>query len=369
MSMKVPFVDLIAGIKPHRDEYMAALAEIVDSAYFAGGPAVDAFERAFAEYCGVEHAVAVSSGTDALILALRALGVGPGDEVITAPNSFFATAEAISLVGATPVFADVDDETLTLDADQVAGAITDKTKVIAPVHLFGQIANVEPLEALARDRGLLLLEDSAQAHGASRNGRRAGAIGHAAGFSFYPAKNLGAFGEGGAITTGSAEVAALARALRDHGQEGKHNHVHIGYNARLPSLLCAALSVRLRHLDAYTDGRRRAAARYRELLADVPGVRVVSVDPAGEPVYHLFVVRVANRDAVANALGEVGVATAVHYPTPIHLQPAYRHLELGPGSFPIAERAAGEILSLPMYPELTDAQIEHVVGSLRAAVG
>ncbi|HUH00389.1 MAG TPA: DegT/DnrJ/EryC1/StrS family aminotransferase [Kofleriaceae bacterium] len=367
--MKVPFVDLVAGIQPHRDEYLAALTEIVDSAYFAGGPAVETFERAFAEYCGADHAVAVSTGTDALILALRALGVGPGDEVITAPNSFFATAEAISLVGATPVFADVDDETLTLDPDQVAEKITDKTRAIAPVHLFGQVADIEPLEALALDRGLLLIEDSAQAHGATRNGRRAGSIGHAAGFSFYPAKNLGAFGEGGAITTGSAEVAALARALRDHGQEGKHNHVHIGYNARLPSILCACLSVRLRHLDAYTDGRRRAAARYHELLADLPEVRVVSVDPAGDPVYHLFVVRVTDRDRVARVLGQHGVATAVHYPRPIHLQPAYEHLGLGPGSYPVAERAAGEILSLPMYPELTDEAIEHVVGSLRTAVG
>jgi dTDP-4-amino-4,6-dideoxygalactose transaminase len=300
---------------------------------------------------------------------LRALGVGPGDEVITAPNSFFATAEAISLVGATPVFADVDDVTLTLDPVKVAAAITDKTRAIAPVHLFGQIADVEPLETLARDHGLKLLEDAAQAHGATRNGRRAGSIGDAAGFSFYPAKNLGAFGEGGAITTGSAEVAALARALRDHGQEGKHNHVHIGYNARLPSLLCACLSVRLRHLDAYTDGRRRAAARYRDLLADVPGVRIVGADPAGDPVYHLFVVRVSERDRVATALGDVGVATAVHYPTPIHLQPAYRHLGLARGSFPIAERSADEILSLPMYPELTDEAIDHVVASLRAAVG
>ncbi len=369
MTMKVPFVDLAAGIRPHRDDYLAAIAEVVDSAWFAGGPAVARFEKAFAEHAGAAHCVAVSTGTDALILALRALGVGPGDEVITAPNSFFATAEAISLVGATPVFADVRDDTLTIDPDAVAAAITDKTRAVAPVHLFGQIAEMEPLEALCRDRGLLLLEDSAQAHGARRNGRRAGSIGDAAGFSFYPAKNLGAFGEGGAITTSSAEVADKARALRDHGQVGKHNHQYIGYNARLPTLLAACLELRLRYLDDYNTGRRRAAARYRDQLASAGGVRLVHEDPAGEAVYHLMVVRVAERDRVAAALGEAGVATGVHYPVPIHLQPAYAHLGLGAGSFPVAERAAGEILSLPIYPEITDEQVDYVADVLRRAVG
>lgn len=366
--MKVPFVDLKPGVQAHRDEYLAALTEVVDSAYFAGGPAVSSFEEAFAAYCGVPHAVAVSTGTDALVLALRALGVGPGDEVVTAPNSFFATAEAIALVGAVPVFADVTGDTLLLDPDAARAAITPRTKAIAPVHLYGQLADMEAFEALCAERGLALLEDAAQAHGATRGGRHAGSVGGAAGFSFYPAKNLGAFGEGGAITTSSAEVATLARQLRDHGQAAKHDHQHVGYNARLPSLLCAALSVSLRYLDEANAGRRRAAARYRELLAGVDGVRIVDADPAGEHVYHLFVVRVAERDRVAAALAEEGVATAIHYPTPIHLQPAFAHLGHERGSFPVAEAAAGEILSLPMYPQLTGEQIEHVVDALRRSL-
>lgn len=369
MTMKVPFVDLKAGIQPHRDEYLAQITDVVDSAWFAGGPKVAQFEKAFAEYCGAEHAVSVCTGTDALILALRALGVGPGDEVITAPNSFFATAEAISLVGATPVFADVRDDTLTIDTAAVEAAVTEKTKCVVPVHLFGQVADMEPLEALCKQRGLLLLEDSAQAQGASRGGRRAGSIGHAAGFSFYPAKNLGAFGEGGAITTSSAEIADTLRALRDHGQVGKHNHVHIGYNARLASIQAACLSVRLAHLDEYNAGRRRAATRYGAAFAEMAGVRTVHEDPAGEAVYHLYVIRVANRDAAAASLNEAGVATGIHYPVPIHLQPAYASLGLGVGSFPVAERAANEMISLPMYPELPDEAVDYVIDCVRKALG
>ena len=364
--MKVPFVDLPAGIRPHRDEYLARITEVLDSAYFAGGPNVSGFESEFASYCGTEHAVAVANGTDALILMMRAAGIGPGDEIITAPNSFFATAEAISLVGATPVFADVHDDTLLLDADRVAERITERTKAIVPVHLFGQVAAMEPLRALAEERGLLLLEDSAQAHGATRAGQRAGSLALAASFSFYPAKNLGAFGEGGAITTNSAELADKARALRDHGQVGKHNHQYIGYNARLPAMLCACLRVRLSHLDEYNAGRRRAAARYDQALAGVDGVRRVTVDDAGEPVYHLYVVRVNERDRVRSALGDAGVASGIHYPIPIHLQPAYEHLGHNPGDFPVAERAAGEMISLPMYPELTDEAIAYVVEQLVA---
>lgn len=366
--MKVPFVDLKPGVAAHRDEYLAAITEVVDSAYFAGGPAVERFERAFADFCGVEHAIAVSTGTDALVLALRAVGVGPGDEVVTAPNSFFATAEAISLVGATPVFADVDDDTLLLDPEAARAAITERTRAVVPVHLYGQMADMDAFSALAAERGVALLEDSAQAHGASRGGRRAGSVGAAAGFSFYPAKNLGAFGEGGAVTTSSAEVAQMVRELRDHGQSQKHTHRHVGYNARLPSILCAALEVSLRYLDEANAARQRAAARYRERLAGVDGVRLVGEVTGGEHVYHLFVVRVAERDRVAAALAEEGIATAIHYPTPIHRQPAYAHLGRGAGSFPVAEKAAGEILSLPMYPQLGDEQVDAVVDALRRAV-
>lgn len=367
--MKVPFVDLKAGIRGKRDEYLAACAEVIDSAWFAGGPQVAGFEDEFARYCGAEHAVAVSSGTDALIVAMRAVGLGPGDEVITAPNSFFATAEAISHVGATPVFADVRPDTLLLDPDAVAAAITDKTRALAPVHLFGQVCDMAPLRQLADDRGLILLEDSAQAHGATRAGGRAGSIGDIAGFSFYPAKNLGAFGEGGAITTNSADLAARCRALRDHGQEGKHNHTLIGYNARMPALMAACLRIRLGELDDYNAGRRRAAARMREGLASVDGVSLVAEAPESSPVYHLLVIRVADRDRVRAALDEQGVASGIHYPVPIHLQPAYAHLGHGQGSFPVAEEAGRDMISLPMYPELTDEQIDYVVAAVATAAG
>ncbi len=366
--MKVPFVDLTAGIKPIREQVLARIAQIIDRGAFVGGPAVDEFERAFAAACGAADAVAVSTGTEALVLALRALGVGPGHEVITAPNSFFATAEAISLVGATPVFADVRDDTLCIDPVQVAARITERTRAVIPVHLFGQMADLEAIEAVCAEHNLVLIEDACQAHGAVRSGRRAGSVGAMAAFSFYPAKNLGAFGEGGAITTSSAEHAEALRMLRDHGQRRKHEHAAVGTNGRLSALQCAALSVRLEHLDEYNAARRRLAARYRSALAGAAGVRLIDEDPAGVPVYHLLVVRVADRDRVIRELGEAGIATGIHYPVPIHLQPAYASLGLGPGSFPVAEGAAGEILSLPMYPELSDEAVDHVVDRLRAAI-
>ena len=368
--MTVPFVDLQAGVAAHRDEYLERITQVIDSAYFVGAPVVAELEQAFAEYCGAAHCVSVATGTDALVVALRAMDVGPGDEVITAPNSFFATAAAISLVGATPVFADVRDDTLLIDPDAIAAKVTKRTKVLAPVHLFGQMADMEAIERIAAAHGLVVLEDSAQAHGAVRNRRRAGSIGAAAGFSFYPAKNMGAFGEGGAITTGSADIAARCRRLRDHGQDGKHNHTEVGYNARLASIQCAALTVRLRYMNDATAGRRRAAAAYTERLADMQGVRLVREDPAGEAVYHLYVVRVEadRRDAVCTSLAADGVATAIHYPIPIHLQPAYASLGHKLGDFPVAEAAGREMISLPMYPELSTEAVEHVVASLRRAL-
>jgi dTDP-4-amino-4,6-dideoxygalactose transaminase len=369
--MKVPFVDLAAGIAPLREQYLARLTGVLDSAYFAGGPAVAEFEAAFAGFCGTRHAIAVSTGTDALLLALRALGVGAGDEVITAPNSFFATAEAISHAGAIPVFADVRDDTLTIDPTKIAARITSRTRAIVPVHLFGQMADLEPIRALANEHALAVLEDSAQAHGATRDGVRAGSAGDAAAFSFYPAKNLGAFGEGGAVTTDSDEVARLVRELRDHGQAAKHDHQHVGYNARLPAMLCACLSVALGELEGWNEARRTLAAAYRERLAGLAGVRVVAEDAAARSVHHLFVIRVdpAIRDQVMAALGDQGVATAIHYPTPIHLQPAYRGLGYGAGDFPVAEAAAREIISLPMYPQMTLPQVDHVTAALERALG
>jgi len=332
--MKVPFVDLVTWAKPSRDEYLAAFAKVIDTGAFVGGPQVAEFEAAFAKFTGAAHAVAVKTGTDALLLALRALNVGPGDEVITAANSFFATAEAISHAGATPVLADVDDETLLIDLDDADRRVTKRTKAIIPVHLFGQLVGMDGVNAFARGHGLRVLEDSAQAHGATRGGYRAGSAGEVAAFSFYPTKNLGAIGEGGAVTTSDAAVADRVRRLRDHGQAGRHEHVDIAYNARLDSVQCACLAITLRRLPAANDARRTLAARYRERLAG-SAARLLAV---------------------------------AHYPTPIHLQPAYAHLHQHAGSCPVAERAVKEMISLPMFPDLTVDQVDYVCDQLRSAL-
>ena len=374
--MTVPFVDLAALVRPSKAEYLAAFERVLDTGGFISGPAVTEFEAAFARHAGAAHAIAVKTGTDALVLALRAMGVGPGDEVITAANSFFATAEAISHAGATPVFADVDDATLLIDPADVARRITSRTRCIVPVHLFGQLADMAAIHALAAERGLRVLEDSAQAHGATGPSPcgdvwRAGSIAEVAAFSFYPTKNLGALGEGGAITTADPELAERIRRLRDHGQAGRHDHVDIGYNARLDALQCACLSISLARLDAGNAARRALAAHYHARLAGQPGLRLVAELPGAAPVYHLMVVRVdvARRDAIRDRLAASGIATAIHYPRPIHLQRAYAHLGQGPGSCPVAERAAGEMISLPMFPDLTVGQVDEVVAALRAALG
>jgi dTDP-4-amino-4,6-dideoxygalactose transaminase len=372
----VPFVDLAALVRPSRADYLAAFERVLDTGGFIGGPAVAEFEAAFAAYCGAPYAIAVRTGTDALVLALRAVGIGAGDEVITAANSFFATAEAISHAGATPVLADVDDQALLLDPADVARRVTPRTRGVIAVHLFGQVADMAALGAVAEAHRLHVVEDSAQAHGATRRGpdgvdRRAGAIAPIAAFSFYPTKNLGALGEGGAVTTQDGELAELVRRLRDHGQDGRHDHVDIGYNARLDALQCACLSVSLGRLDAGNAARRRLAAHYRARLAALPGVRLIA-EPAGSaPVYHLMVIRVdaARRDAIRDRLAAAGIATAIHYPRPIHLQRAYAHLGQGPGSCPVAERAAAEMISLPMFPDLTIAQVDRVIDALGEALG
>jgi dTDP-4-amino-4,6-dideoxygalactose transaminase len=368
--VKVPFVDLVAWAKPSREEYLAAFAKIIDTGAYVGGPQVAEFETAFAGHCGASHAAAVKTGTDALLLALRALGVGRGDEVITATNSFFATGEAIALAGATPVLADVEDGTLLLDVDDAARRITSKTKCIIPVHLFGQLADMDRVHQLARAHGVRVLEDSAQAHGATRGTWRAGSAGDAAAFSFYPTKNLGALGEGGAVVSNNAGVIDEVKRLRDHGQAGRHDHVEVAYNARLDSVQCACLSISLRRLDAANTARRALAAQYRTRLAGHSKVRLIDEAPGSKPVYHLMIVRVdaARRDAIRTAMGEAGVATAVHYPTPIHLQKAFAYLGQGPGSCPTAERAVNEMISLPMFPDMTSAQVDRVVDVLLASV-
>ncbi len=360
MSQKVPFVDLVAWAKPSREQYLAAFAKIIDTGSYVGGPQVGEFEQAFARFCGAPHAVSVKTGTDALLLALRALDVGPGDEVITAANSFFATAEAISLAGARPVLADVEDDTQLLDVADAGKRVTSKTKCIIPVHLFGQLADMDRVHELARASKRRVLEDSAQAHGATRGAYRAGSAAEIAAFSFYPTKNLGALGEGGCVVTKDAALADRVKRLRDHGQAGRHDHVEIAYNARLDSLQCACLAISLERLDGANAARRRLAAHYRERLHGKPGIRLVAEAPGSTPVYHLMIVRVdaARRDAVRDAMGKAGVATAIHYPTPIHLQRAYAHLGQGPGSCPVAERAVKEMISLPMFPDMTIEQVD-----------
>jgi dTDP-4-amino-4,6-dideoxygalactose transaminase len=365
--IKVPFLDLKAHHRPLRAELDAAIAAVVDSCAFAGGPFVAKFEQEFAAFCGARFAVGVGNGTDALWLSLLALGVGPGDEVITVPHTFMATAEAISYCGARPVFVDIEETTQTMDPAQLERAITPRTKAIIPVHLFGQMADMEAIMAIAKKRGISVIEDACQAHGAKQNGRGAGTLGATGCFSFYPGKNLGAFGEAGAIITNDPELKRKMDVFRDHGQAKKYYHSEIGWNARMDGIQAAVLSVKLRHLQAGNDRRRAHAALYNELLADLP--LVIPTEASGNHhVYHIYPVRVANRDQVLSALTQAGIGCGIHYPVPVHLQQAYAALKHGPGSFPVSERCASELLSLPMYPELTPDQIRLAVEELKGCL-
>ena len=363
--MQVPFLDLRAHHEPLMDEFVNAFRQVTEANAFAGGPFVARFETEFAAFCGSRYALGVGNGTDALWLSLLALGVGPGDEVITVPNSFMATAEAISLCGARPVFVDVDPETYTMDPEQLESAITLRTQAIIPVHLFGQTAAMDEIMAIAQHHGTPVVEDACQAHGASYKGKKAGTMGVAGCFSFYPGKNLGAFGEAGGITTDDPDLRAKAQVLRDHGQAAKYLHSMIGWNARMDGIQAAVLSVKLRRLSAGNEARRVHARLYNELLADEPRVIRPSVGADNVHVYHIYGVRVQDRDGVLQRMAARGVNCAIHYPVPIHLQKAYAFLGLGPGSFPVAELCAKEFLSLPMYPELTEEQIRFVVDTLK----
>lgn len=362
--MKVPFLNLKAHHAHLRREFTAAIEEVIDASAFAGGPFVTRFEEDFSRFCGVEHAVGVGSGTDALWLALLAHGIGPGDEVITVPMTFIATAEAISRTGATPVFVDIDESTYTLDPQGLERAVTPRTKAILPVHLFGQMADMEPILTFAGQHGLQVIEDAAQAHGATYQRRRAGSLGVAGCFSFYPGKNLGAFGEAGAVTTSDVELANRMRMFRDHGQSRKYQHSVVGWNCRMDGIQSAVLRVKLRELDANNAKRREIATRYSEAFAGIPDIIRPVCDLKGIPVHHLYVVRVPDRDGLMRSLAEKGIGTAIHYPIPVHLQAAYAPLGLGPGSFPVSERCAEEFVSLPMYPELTPAQVNSVVDAV-----
>jgi len=362
--MKVPYLDLKAQYESIRGEIGDAIQQVLDRTAFAGGPFVAQFEKEFAAFCGTRFSAGVGSGTDALWMALLALGVGPGDEVVTVPDTFIATAEAISWCGAKPVFVDVDPITYNMDPSKVEAAITPKTRAIIPVHLFGQMANMDPILAIARKRRLFVVEDASQAHGAEYKGKKAGSIGDAGCFSFYPGKNLGAYGEAGAVVTSNEELDRKIRMLRDHGQAKKYYHSLIGWNARMDGIQGAVLSVKLKHLDAWTEERRRNAKRYDELLRNVPGITVPVEAPYAKHVYHIYAIRVAERDRLIASLAEKDIHCGIHYPIPLHLLDAYKSLNLGKGFFPVAERSAAEFVSLPMYPELTPAQIYRVAGEI-----
>lgn len=366
--MKVPFLDLKAQQRQVKDEILPLWEAILDGAGFIGGEHVAGFENEFAEACGTRHCVAMSNGTAALQMILEALGLGPEDEVIVPVNSFIATAEAVTHAGGRVRFVDVLPDTYNMDPEAVRRAINGRTRGIVPVHLYGQPADLDVLGAVAAEHGLWLVEDAAQAHLAEYKGRRVGAFGRAAEFSFYPGKNLGACGDAGAVTTDDDELAARLRMFRDHGSARKYVHEFEGHNNRCDALQAAALRVKLKRLPEWNEARRRAARRYCELLADVEEVVLPTTAPDCLPVWHLFVVQVDERDRVQRALEEQGVSTALHYPTPLHLQRAYGHLGLEEGSFPVAEAYARRLLSLPMFPEITEEQIVHVCESLKQAV-
>jgi dTDP-4-amino-4,6-dideoxygalactose transaminase len=361
----VPFVDLKAQYKTIKVEVDAALRTVIEDAAFVLGPAVERFENDFAEFLGVKHVVGTNNGTTALQLALLALGVGPGDEVIVPAHTFVATAAAVSHVGARPVLVDVQEDTGNIDPDALPGATTGRTKAIIPVHLYGQAADLDPILAFADSRGLAVLEDACQAHGAKYRGARAGSFGAASCFSFYPGKNLGAYGEGGAVTTNDPALAARVRRLRDHGQSRRYHHEEVGFNARMEGIQGAVLGVKLPHLDAWNHARARHAEAYSMGLADT-GIEVPGVRADRDHVFHLYVIRTAERDELREHLAKRSIQTGLHYPIPVHLQPAYASLGYREGDFPVAERWAREGLSLPMYPELERLQLDEVILGVRS---
>jgi dTDP-4-amino-4,6-dideoxygalactose transaminase len=366
---RIPLVDLGAQHADIADEVAQGWQQVLAETAFIGGPQVAAFEQEYAAFSGVPHCVGVANGTDAIEITLRALGVGPGDECILPANTFIATAEAVCRVGATPVLVDcADDETYLIDTDAVEAAVTERTRAIIPVHLYGQIAPIERLAALASRAGAWLAEDAAQAQGARRHGFAAGAVGDAAATSFYPGKNLGAYGDAGAVLTRSDQLAARMRTIRDHGAERKYEHELIGVNSRLDTLQAVVLSAKLRRLAAWNAARRDAAARYERLLGGLSEVTLPRTLEGNEHVWHLYVVRVPDRDRVLKELHAAGVGAGIHYPYPIHLTPAFASSRYPLGAFPVAERLCPQLLSLPIFAEITEEQQERVVSVLAAAL-
>jgi len=358
--LQVPYLDLKAQYQSIKPEIDAAVARVLDSCQFVLGAEVAGFEQEFAAFCGTAECIALNSGTSALHLALLAAGVGRGDEVITVPFTFVASVAAVLYAGARPVLVDIDPRTFTMDPGAIESAITPRTKAILPVHLYGQPADMDPIIEVARRHGLVVIEDAAQAHGAKYKGRSIGSVADITCFSFYPTKNLGAYGEGGAVTTNSAEYARTIRMLRDWGQGGKYHHVLRGYNYRMEGLQGAILRVKLRHLEQWTAARRALASQYNQLLAD-SGVECPKEMPWARHVYHVYTLRTDDRDALQAALHAEGIQTAVHYAVPAHLQPAYSDLGYSRGDLPQSEKAAKEVLSLPLYPEMTESQVQRVV--------
>ncbi|MDH7484976.1 MAG: DegT/DnrJ/EryC1/StrS family aminotransferase [Anaerolineae bacterium] len=368
MTTHIPLVDLQAQYARIKPEIDSAIQRVLDHCGFILGPEVQAFEEAFAAYCGVEQAVGVATGTAALHLALLACGVGPGDEVITTPFTFFASGEAISQTGARPVFVDIDARSYNIDAERIEAAITPRTKVIMPVHLYGQPAEMDAILDIARRHGLRVIEDAAQAHGAVYRGRRVGSFGDLACFSFYPSKNLGCYGDGGLVVSSDGELMGRVRKLRDHGRVSKYEHDELGWGYRLDALQAAILSVKLRYLDEWNAARRARAARYNELFAHTEVITPAA--PAHvQHIYHCYVIRTPRRDELVEHLKAQGIGVVIHYPLPLHLQPAYRGLGYRRGDFPVSEACADEVVSLPMYPELSDEQQQRVVQAVVEFVG
>jgi dTDP-4-amino-4,6-dideoxygalactose transaminase len=366
-NIKVPYLDLKAQYRSIKPEIDAAIAQVLDSCQFVLGPEVAGFEQDFAAYCGAAECIALNSGTSALHLALLAAGVGPGDEVITVPFTFVASVAAVLYAGARPVLVDIDPRSFTMEPSAIEAAITPRTKAILPVHLYGQPADMDPIMEVARRHGLVVIEDAAQAHGAKYKGRPVGNIADIACFSFYPGKNLGAYGEGGAVTTSNPEYARTVRMLRDWGQDRKYHHVLRGYNYRMEGFQGAILRVKLSHLDRWTESRRAIVRKYNELLSDCE-VETPSEMPWARHVYHVYTLRADDRDNLQAALTAEGIQTGIHYPVPVHMQPAYADLGYGPGTFPHSEKAAKQVLSLPLYPELPSRAIEEVAVEVRKAV-
>jgi dTDP-4-amino-4,6-dideoxygalactose transaminase len=366
-SIKVPYLDLGAQYRSIKPEIDAAIARVLESCQFVLGDEVEAFEREFATYCGATHCIALNSGTSALHLALLAAGVGPGDEVITVPFTFVASVAAVVYSGARPVLVDIDPRSFTMDPAAIEALVTPRTKAIVPVHLYGQPADMDPIMEVARRHRLVVIEDAAQAHGAKYKGCPVGSIGDIACFSFYPGKNLGAYGEGGSATTSNAEYARTIRMLRDWGQDRKYHHVLRGFNYRMEAFQGAILRVKLRHLERWTEARRAIVRKYNQLLAD-SGVERPTEMPWARHVYHVYTLRTDDRDALQVALQKEGIQTGIHYPVPVHLQPAYADLGYARNALPQSEKAAEEVLSLPLYPEMTNDQIQKVSEALRGPV-